>query len=113
MNQRGFNTETMATLTAPEKTIATEHRYPADSRVGLLTREWVAPVEVEEAVVIAPAQPAVAPALPKKHGLLATIVRPFVSLIDEISGPPMTQRERCVRDLAETRFHNYTGFAGY
>jgi hypothetical protein len=111
--QRGFNTETMATLTAPEKTTATEHPYRANGHVGLLTREKVANIEWEAAVIFAPAQPAAAPALPQKEDLMAKIVRPFVSLYRELSGPPMTEHDRHARVLAEAKFHDYTGFVGY
>jgi hypothetical protein len=103
----------MATRTIPEKTTVAEHRHPANGMVGLLTREEVAEIEAEIAVILAPAQPAAAPALPQEEGLMARIVRPLVSLYREISGPAMTARDRDIRDLAETRFHNYTGFAGY
>lgn len=41
------------------------------------------------------------------------IVRPFVSLYRELSGPPMTERDRQVRDLAETGFHKYAGLGGF
>jgi len=36
-------------------------------------------------------------------GLLSTIVRPVASLLDQISGPAMTDRDRYVRDLADAR----------
>lgn len=111
--QRGFNTETMATLTAPEKTTATEHRHPANGKVGLLTREEVAEVEAQIAVILAPAAPAAAPALPKSKSLLASLMHPVLVLWDEISGPAMTARERNARDLAEARHHCHPGLGGF
>jgi hypothetical protein len=108
--QRGFNTETMATRTIPEKTTATDERQLAESQVGLLTREEIARVEEEVAAILAAA--AAAPTLPQKEGLMARIVRPLVSLYRELSGPAMTARDRDTRDLAETRFQVYVGLAG-
>lgn len=110
--QGGFNTETMATLTTPKKTTDTEHPNRADGKVGLLTREEVAAVEAEIAVILAPNTPAV-PALPKSKGLLVSLMHPVLALWDEISGPPMTQRERDIRDLAEARHHRYPGMGGF
>jgi hypothetical protein len=45
--------------------------------------------------------------------LLSTIVGPVASLLEQISGPAMTDHDRLTRDLAEARFYSYTGFAGY
>jgi hypothetical protein len=102
----------MATRTIPEKTTVAEHRHPANGMVGLLTREEVAEIEAEIAVILAPAAPAAAPTLPQKEALMARIVRPLVSLYREISGPAMTARDRATRDLAETRLQVYVGMTG-
>ena len=111
--QRGFYTETMATLTTPRKTTDAEHVYHAINHAGLLTREDVVKIEAEIAAILAPAAPAAAPALPGKMSLLAMILQPVKAFWDDISGPAMTAHDRDARDLAEARNHNYTGFAGY
>ena len=36
-------------------------------------------------------------------GLLDTLVRPVASLLDQLSGPAMTDRDRQVRDLSKAR----------
>jgi len=108
--QRGFNKETMATLMMPKKTTEEEHSHPANGKVGLLTREEVAEVEAEVAAILAPAA---APARLKSKSLLASLMHPMLALWDEISGPPMTQRERNARDLAEASHHRYPGMGGF
>ena len=96
----------------PKKTTEEEHSHPANGKVALLTREEVDKVEAEVAAILAPAA-AAARALPSKRSLLALVLQPVLALWDEISGPPMTQRERLDRDLAEARHHRYPGMGGF
>ena len=100
----------MVTITPSPRQTEAVYEDIGETRTGLLTVKEVIPEHAEEESPTTIVGLAEAQVATPQGSVLVSIARRIVAFYVSLSGPPMTERDRTNRDIAEARPTKYARF---